>query len=72
MQRVHIRVKGQINPHWSQWFDGMNISYVGDDTVLTGTVADQAALYGVLARLRDLGLSLLSVQPAEPEADGEA
>ena len=72
MRRVEIRVKGQISEHWSQWFDEMTISYAGDDTVLTGNVVDQAALYGVLARLRDLGLSLLSVQFVEPEEGGEA
>ena len=71
MLRVEIRVKGQISEHWSQWFDEMTISYAGDDTVLTGDVVDQAALYGVLARLRDLGLSLLSVQFVEPEEGGE-
>ena len=72
MLKVEIRVKGQISEHWSQWFDEMTISYAGDDTVLTGKVVDQAALYGVLARLRDLGLSLLSVQFVEPEEGGEA
>ena len=72
MLRVEIRVKGQISEHWSQWFDEMTISYAGDDTVLTGDVVDQAALYGALARLRDLGLSLLSVQFVEPEEGGEA
>jgi len=71
MRRVEIRVKGQISEHWSQWFDEMTISYAGDDAVLTGNVVDQAALYGVLARLRDLGLSLLSVQFVEPEEGGE-
>ncbi len=65
MQRVEIRVKGQIDEHWSDWFDGLTITHADDETVLIGTVADEAALYGLLARLRDLGLPLVSVQPSE-------
>jgi hypothetical protein len=71
MRREEIRVKGQINAHWSRWFDGMSISHVADDTVLTGNVAGQAARCGALARLRDLGLSLQSVQFVDPEAGGK-
>jgi hypothetical protein len=57
-----IRVRGAIDPHWSDWFDGMAIVYdAGGDTVLSGRLADQAALYGVLHRIRDLGLPLLAV-----------
>jgi hypothetical protein len=65
MQRVEIRVKGQIDEHWSDWFDDLTITHVDDETVLSGTVADEAALYGLLAKLRDLGLPLVSVQPSE-------
>ena len=58
-----IRVKGQLDLRWSDWFDGFSISPVGDgETLLIGTVADQAALHGVLHKIRDLGLPLLSVQ----------
>lgn len=62
MLTVEIRVQGRIDEHWSSWFEGLAVRYVGTDTVLTGNVADQAALYGLLARLRDLGLDLVSVQ----------
>jgi hypothetical protein len=60
--RYQIRVRGMIDPHWSDWFDGMAITYdASGDTVLVGPLADQAALYGVLHRIRDLGLMLLAV-----------
>jgi hypothetical protein len=58
-----IRVRGNLEPKWSDWFDGFAITPVADDeTVLVGAVADQAALHGVLHKIRDLGLPLLSVQ----------
>jgi hypothetical protein len=65
MLRCRIRVRGRISEHWESWFSGLTLSYSDDETQLDGTLADQAALYGVLARLRDLGLSLLSVQSDE-------
>jgi hypothetical protein len=62
MSKVEIRIKGQIDPHWSTWFEDLAVEYTDqDETILRGTVADQGALYGLLARLRDLGLQLLSV-----------
>jgi len=68
MQRVEIRVKGQVDEHWSDWFEGLAITHCGQkETVLTGEVVDQAALYGLLAKLRNLGLSLVSVSSAEVE-----
>jgi hypothetical protein len=70
MQHVEIRVKGQIDEHWSDWFGGLMISYTdGDETILTGSIADQAALYGLIARLRDLGLPLVSVKTNPSTAD---
>jgi len=68
MQRVEIRVKGCISERWSEWFDGMTIAYTErDETVLTGPILDQAALYGLLAKLRDLGLPLMSVNRVEQD-----
>jgi hypothetical protein len=62
MQSVEIRVQGRIDEHWSHWFDDLTITHTDQgETILTGCVADQATLYGVLARLRDLGLLLVSV-----------
>ncbi len=66
MHEVEIRVRGQIDEQWSEWFEGLSVAHGEEgETVLTGSVADQAALHGLLAKLRDLGLSLLSVNSAE-------
>ena len=69
-----IRVKGHLDPSWSEWFDGLSMTHDADgDTTLTGPVADQAALYGLLRKARDLGLTLLAVVRCEPESqDGQA
>ena len=70
MQRVEIRVKGRINEEWSEWLGGLTVSYAGPEgTVLTGFVQDQAALYGIISRLRDLGLQLSAVSSEEAEED---
>jgi hypothetical protein len=67
----NIRVKGNLDPKWSDWFDGMAIQAQPDDeTLLTGQVADQAALHGMLAKIRDLGLPLLCVERAGREPNG--
>jgi|SRR6516162_6793468 hypothetical protein len=57
-----IRVKGQLERRWEHWFDGLQLSIEHDTTILEGELIDQAALYGVLLKIRDLGLPLLSVQ----------
>jgi hypothetical protein len=63
-----IRVKGSLDRKWSDWFDGFAIMPQPDDeTSLVGTVPDQAALHGVLTKIRDLGLPLLMVQRVEGE-----
>jgi hypothetical protein len=63
-----IRVKGHLDgPHWSEWFDGLTVTLQENgETVLSGPIVDQSALHGLLAKVRDLGLPLLSVNPAEP------
>jgi hypothetical protein len=64
-----IQVKGILDCKWSDWFDGFVITPQPDDeTLLVGTVKDQAALHGLLAKIRDLGLPLLTVQRIEDEA----
>jgi hypothetical protein len=61
-----IRVRGCLDPQWSSWFDGLAVTHdEGGDTLLTGPVADQAALHGLLKKVRDLGLPLLSVNCCE-------
>ncbi|HZD58722.1 MAG TPA: hypothetical protein VE136_18465 [Anaerolineales bacterium] len=69
MDKVEIRVKGQIDKHWSEWFEGFEITHgEADESLLTGQVPDQAALYGMLAKLRNLGLTLISVIPQPLES----
>ena len=66
MQQVEIVVKGHLDPQWSEWLAGLTITHeTGNRTILCGRVADQSALYGLLSRLRDLGLSLVSVVSVE-------
>ena len=72
MLRTEIQVKGRIDEHWSDWFEGLKVTHTDrDETVLTGLVVDQSALYGLLAKLRDLGLSLLSVSILEMDDESE-
>jgi hypothetical protein len=61
-----IKIKGQLDSEWTDWFEGLTITLEEDgNTLLTGPVTDQAALHGLLKKIRDLGLPLLSVCPLE-------
>ena len=61
-----IRLKGHLDPSWADWFDGLVFSHGSDGTtILSGEVVDQAALHGLLKRIRDLGMPLISVSPIE-------
>ena len=72
MLRVEIRVKGRINEEWSEWLGGLTVSHSGPEgTVLTGRVQDQAALYGIISRLRDLGLELSAVSSEETKENSD-
>ncbi len=65
-RRYEIRLKGRLDSGWAQWLDGMSLVHASDGTtVVTGSVADQAALHGLLQKLRDLGVTLLSVNGSE-------
>jgi hypothetical protein len=69
--QIHIR--GQLDDHWSDWFEGLAIQRQADGTtLLVGPVVDQAALHGVIARIRDLGLPLLAVDCTARSYDGGA
>jgi hypothetical protein len=64
-----IRLKGHLDDRWAEWFEGLTITLAKDgDTLLTGPVVDQAALHGLLKKVRDMGLPLLSVNSIEPDA----
>ena len=59
--RYEIRVEGVLGEEWSAWFDGLQVATVGTDSVISGVIADQPALHGLLNRIGDLGLCLISV-----------
>lgn len=62
-----IKIKGYLDTRWSDWFAGLTLTYLdGDETLLSGQLADQAALHGLLERIRDLNLTLISVNWCEP------
>ena len=62
-----IRIKGHLGPRWAGWFEGMNITLEDDgDTLLTGPVEDQSALHGLLRKVRDLGIPLISAIHVNP------
>ena len=63
-----IRIRGHLGNPWTDWFDGMTIALEDNgDTLLTGPVVDQAALYGLLKKVRDLGMPLVSVIPVQSD-----
>ena len=67
LQCYEIRLKGHLDDKWSEWFEGLTITLEEDgNTLLTGPLVDQAALHGLLKKVRDLGLPLVSVSPVEP------
>ena len=67
-----IRIKGHLGRQWTDWFEGLAITLEDNgETLLTGPVVDQAALHGLLKKVRDLGMPLLSVSPMKPgQAEG--
>ena len=63
-----VKIKGHLDPHWSDWFAGLKLTYSleGDETLLSGSLPDQGALHGLLERIRDLNLTLISVNRGKP------
>lgn len=66
--QYEIRLKGRLEPRWVAWFDGLSLTQAGDGTtVIRGEVIDQAALHGLLSKVRDLGLPLVAVTQLNPK-----
>ncbi len=71
MQRAEIRVEGHLDEKWAEWFEGFEFTYTETgDTLLFGSVSDQSALYGLIAKLRDLGVKLKVVSFDSQTQDG--
>lgn len=63
-----IRIQGHLDSQWADWFEGLTITLEEDgNTLLTGQLIDQAALHGLLKKIRDLGLTLISICPGQPD-----
>jgi hypothetical protein len=70
MQLVVIKIKGRMDESWSDCFEGIKITHQGsDETILSGIVADQASFYGLIGKLRDLGLQVLEISTVETATD---
>jgi hypothetical protein len=66
--RYELRIRGVLDPRWSAWFEGLRVSSdQAGQTTIAGPVTDQAALHGLLAKIRDLGLPLLEVRRLDPD-----
>ena len=70
--RYEIRVDSVLDDQWADWFGGLQLSSDGSQTVIVGVLADQPALHGLLTKIRDLGLCLISVRRLDPDQAGQA
>ncbi len=75
MKRAEIQIEGHLDEGWKEWFEGFDLTYTeSGDTILAGDIVDQAALFGLISKLRDLGVRLISVNlketdPKRPRSD---
>ncbi len=65
-----IKIRGHLDPYWSDWFAGLHLKHLeGEETLLSGQLPDQAALHGLLERIRDLNLTLISLNRGSPSIE---
>ncbi len=70
MATYEIKIQGHLAKHWSDWFDDLAITHsAAGNTILTGDIPDQAALHGLLNKIRDMSLPLISVHSVSPKSD---
>jgi hypothetical protein len=69
--RYEVRVEGVLDGRWSEWFEGLQLQNQSGETILSGTLPDQPALHGILDKVRDLGLTIITVRRLPPEQPGE-
>jgi len=67
--KAKIKIQGHLSKNWEDWFDGMRIIYDEDNTILSGLIKDEAFMHGILNKIRDLNLNLISINPSEEEFD---
>jgi hypothetical protein len=70
--RYEIRVEGVLDQRWTAWFEALQVTSEGSQTVISGPLPDQPALHGVLIKVRDLGMCLISVRRLDPDQAGQA
>ena len=68
----HIKIKGHLDVHWAEWFDGMTITYINQNTLLSGPIIDQSALQSILSKIGSLNLTLISVNQIKTDTDDES
>ena len=71
LAHYEIRVEGVLDERWTSWFEGLQVKSEGKQTIISGALADQPALHGVLVKVRDLGLCLVSVRRLGPDEAGK-
>jgi hypothetical protein len=70
MQQIEIRVEGQVDEHWSEWFEGLKITHTkAGESVISGVLEDESAVYGLITKIRDLGLHLVSITNTNHDDD---